>query len=726
MTPRSILGVLVVGGLSLWLGTRYLTNASASPASNAKGELEKEAPEGNDEEGLAIKAVVFRGGLQNGWEDWGWAPREIKNGEPAKVNMSQYGGWILGRHRQAPSFKTFRFRMQAPLSHGAFLEVRLRDQQESQFPVVIVQPRHRRAVGEGWDEVTIARKELNPDGLSFNHFSFRARSPVGKDWVLFDEVVLLGAEGEATTEAKIGALTVPSRTVSMSIDCSAPGQAINPGIYGIAYSPRTATRDTHVWSLRPGGRRWGGNPTSRFNWRLGNAWNTSSDWYFMNVNYTGNASFHWRDFLQENVRRKVPTVLTVPIIGWVAKDTSSYSYPVSVFGPQASVEPGNPDRGNGMTTRDEKIAAGDPTRTSVVMSPADIGEWVREIRELDKREGARHVSMYVLDNEPELWNSTHRDVHPDPVGYDELLRRTIEYGTAIRKADPQAVIAGPAAWGWPAYFYSAKDQAAGFREKPDRRAHGDVPLLAWYLRNLRAHEKRTGVRILDVLDVHFYPQARGVFTNGGGGVDTATAALRIRSTRALWDPDYLDESWIRDNIRLLPRLAELIDENYPGLEIMIGEYAFDAEKHISGALALAEALGRFGQAEKMAGAYYWTYPSADSHAFHAFRAFRDYDGAGARFLDQSIPTTAGEGVSLFASRDGSGKMVLIALNLTTQSAVDASIDMGSCGNPLIRRIYRLTEQNGHIEALPSSVATTEAGRLSVSLPPYSLTVLELR
>ena len=34
--------------------------------------------------------------------------------------------------------------------------------------------------------------------------------------------------------------------------------------------------------------------------------------------------------------------------------------------------------------------------------------------------------MYMLDNEPTLWNSTHRDVHPDPVGYEELLDRTLE------------------------------------------------------------------------------------------------------------------------------------------------------------------------------------------------------------------------------------------------------------------------------------------------------------
>ncbi len=29
---------------------------------------------------------------------------------------------------------------------------------------------------------------------------------------------------------------------------------------------------------------------------------------------------------------------------------------------------------------------------------------------------------------------------------------------------------------------------------------------------------------------------------------------RIRSTRALWDPSYTDESWIKDRVELIPRL----------------------------------------------------------------------------------------------------------------------------------------------------------------------------
>src|SRR3954465_1041714 len=102
------------------------------------------------------------------------------------------------------------------------------------------------------------------------------------------------------------------------------------------------------------------------------------------------------------------------------------------------------------------------------------------MRKLDSARPQKSVAMYILDNEPNLWNRPPRDVPPDPLSYDELLDRTLRYGAAIRQADPDAVIAGPAEWGWPGYFFSAKDQT-GFVSGLDRKAHGEVPLIPWYL-----------------------------------------------------------------------------------------------------------------------------------------------------------------------------------------------------------------------------------------------------
>src|SRR5437762_10738300 len=103
----------------------------------------------------------------------------------------------------------------------------------------------------------------------------------------------------------------------MSIDCAAPAHPISPMIYGIAYSSRGESRDTAQFELGAAARRWGGNSSSRYNWELGNAWNTGADWFFRNVNYSPDPDFSWDQFLQVEQARGMKTALTLPTIGWV-------------------------------------------------------------------------------------------------------------------------------------------------------------------------------------------------------------------------------------------------------------------------------------------------------------------------------------------------------------------------------------------------------------------------
>ena len=356
----------------------------------------------------------------------------------------------------------------------------------------------------------------------------------------------------------------------------------------------------------------------------------------------------------------------------------------------------DPERiaGDGITLSGEPLSTS-PGRTSFPAPPEFIARWVKSVRGT--------VQQYILDNEPMLWHETHRDVHPQPVGYDELLDRTLRYGAAVRAADPQAVIAGPALWGWPAWFYSARDKQAGFRQHPDRRAHGDMPLLQWYLQQLKAAELKGGPHILDLLDVHYYPQAEGV---GSGAADDKTAALRVRSVRALWDPDYRDESYINAPVRLLPRLHEWTD-----LGISIGEWNFGGERHISGGLAVAEALGRFAQFD-VTSAFYWTAPPRDSPAYWAFRAYRNYDGKGGRFQDRFLGALSADRLSLFASR-GPEELVLVAVN-ARDTAARIELPLANCGERA--RWKQFTTTGG-------APAPREYDGV---LPPMSISTLSLR
>lgn len=667
-----------------------------------------------------VTAWIYNGDLQNGWQDHGWADRQPrKSGEPEKHLMSNYGGWILTRSNFTGTFGGVVFRIKGTPAVSDFLEVRVDSEQADVFPRVKVTPEHRTDFKDGWSEVYIPMSELNPMLRPFDHVVLRAYWPIpAPGLVEIDRVGLTPADAQQVRKAE-AALNQPGLPAAFSVDCSAQGQDISPLIYGIALNARLDERDTHQWKLNATSRRWGGNPMSRYNWELGNAWNTASDYYFRNVDYVGTPGYSWKSFLDVNRDRRVGSAITLPTIGWVAKDTRSSSFPKSEYPSQEAFDPDGHNAGNGKGKDGKPIAPGNPSRTSVAAPPDFVARWVTAIRGHEAKRG-KSVDVYFLDNEPALWNDTHRDVHPEPVGYDELLERTVQYGSAVRKVAPDAVIAGPAEWGWPGYFYSAIDAKAGFSLKPDRRKHDDVPLLDWWLAKLAAHEKKTGTRVLDVLDLHYYPQARGLGVGTDGKTDAETNALRIRSTRGLWDPKYTDESWIKEPVRLIPRMRELVKENYPGLKLAIGEYNFGAEKHLSGGLALAEALGRFGQ-EGLYAAWYWTYPPDGSPAFWAFRAFRDYDGQGAHFEQLALPTTAPRDASIFAARSPDGKrLTLVALNFSPNDALEANVELSGCAVAESQRVFTYTgDARGF---LPREVPVGRPYRL----PPYSISVIEMK
>jgi Glycoside hydrolase family 44 len=646
-----------------------------------------------------LAEMIYDGGLRPGWQDWGWGAHEISAG-PARINFSNYGGWILHHDSQEKNYDGLAFRMFAQASYGQFLQVQVANGNEA-FPAVIVRADHMRKLPDGWVEVYLPWVELNPSAQPFDRITIHANVSVGSEWVLFDKLLLTQFDSRA---ALASAANSASKPAMLSVDCRAAGHRISPYIYGIA-GP--------ISDLSATASRWGGNPTTRYNWQLRNANNVGKDWYFEN----GKAS-DYREFLSFNRSRQVFSALTIPIIGWVAKDNNSVGFPISTYGPQRTHDPYRADAGDGIRPDGVPIRPGSPTLTSVPAPPEMMQKWVEAITREDRPSRARSVGMYILDNEPNLWNTTHRDVHPDPLTYEELLDRTIRYGTAIRAADPDALIAGPAEWGWTGYFYSAQDVAKGINLRPDRFAHGDMPLLPWYLKQLQEYEQKTGLKVLDVLDVHFYPQADKVY---GTASDSASASLRLRSTRSLWDPSYKDESWINDTIRLIPRLKEWISQNYPGLKISIGEYNFGGEQHISGALALAEVLGRFGT-EGVDYAFYWFMPPKNSPAAWAFRAYRDFDGKGGHFLSRSMKTLMTTGVSLFASRDESGQhLVLVALNFDPKTARNTKILLDGCAPIATRKKFVYF---AGAEALIED-SEKAGGELDETLTPYSINVFDI-
>ncbi|MDX1585032.1 MAG: glycoside hydrolase family 44 protein, partial [Thermoanaerobaculia bacterium] len=370
-----------------------------------------------------------------------------------------------------------------------------------------------------------------------------------------------------------------------------------------------------------------------------------------------------------------------------------------------------------------RITNNDPNDASLLTDVSFQRQWVDTLQLQLAATEHGDARYFILGNEPSLWHETHRDVHAQGASMDAVRDRMIEYGSAIRDAAPEAIILGPEEWGWTGYFFSGSDQQwgreHGWSEFPDRNAHGGADYLPWLLDQLRLEHERTGTRILDVFTVHFYPQS-GEFSD-----DTSPAmqALRNRSTRSLWDPDYVDESWIGDfgdRVMLIPRLRNWVDTHYPGTKIGITEYNWGAESHMNGATAQADILGIFGR-EGLDLATRWTTPEPGTPAYLAFKIYRNYDDRNSTFGDLSVRATTSDPdvLSAFAAiRAADNALTVMLVHKALSESDDTDLEIRG-----FRSGWAETWQlaNGELKRIADQ--TLEDGTVSMVLPAQSVTIL---
>ena len=468
----------------------------------------------------------------------------------------------------------------------------------------------------------------------------------------------------------IALTTTPSSNLTVQIDRTQNRRAVNPEIYGVNFGEDAANA-----AMKYPSRRWGGNAVSRYNWQNDMS-NTGADWFYMNVPQSdavpallphGSAA---DVFIDTTRRAGGQPLITIPALGWVPADqTKRWSYSVNKYGAQQQTECAaaggaswcTGDAGNGVRSNGTKIGA-NPADTSKAVGTSFASQWIAHIQSRVGNAANGGVRYYAIDNEPSLWNETHRDVHPNGLTYDELWQKTRDYGRAIKAADPNAKTFGPAEWGWCGYL----DSSGGCGASADRKAHGDLPMLAYYLKQVCAEKASSGVRVVDYLDVHYYPQTAGVSLSSDESA--ATQAARLRSVKSLYDPSYVDESWIATPIQLIPRMQSWINTYCPGTKLAITEYHFGNDTGLTAALAQAEVLAIFGR-EGVDFATRWIAPNAGTLVEDAFKLFLNYDGAGSRVTGTSVRAASSnfDSVASYAVEGADGKLRVVLVNHDTVS-----------------------------------------------------------
>lgn len=510
-------------------------------------------------------------------------------------------------------------------------------------------------------------------------------------------------------------LPAASDAVKIDIDARVGKHPISPLIYGVNFGTRVG-----LGQLNAPFNRSGGNTMSTYNWQQ-NAANHAADWYFESLAEAGAKPGAMVDgFVRDSRAAGAKPMVTVPMLGWVARLGADRallpSFSVAKYGAQQAVDPYYADAGNGVRPDGSKITGNDPHDAYVASSPATQKAWVRHLVETFGKASGGGVRFYATDNEASLAFETHRDIRPVGIRAAEFRDMVVAYSAMVKSVDPDAQIVGPEEWGYLGYLYSGYDQQQGGAADHDA-VQGGRDYIPWLLREW----KKAG-RPVDVLSIHYYPQS-GEFSDD---VSTEMQLLRNRSTRELWDPNYVSESWLADvsgPIQLIPRLKRVVrDHYYADTPIALTEYNWGAENHINGATAQADILGILGR-EGADIATRWEMPAAGSPVFKAMQMYRNYDGRKSTFGDTSIFARVPnpDELSAFAAlRAKDGKLTVMLVNKRLDGAADVRLRLFGVAAQGRAQVFQLNAEN-QIRKLDTRAYAR--ARLRVTVPAQSITLL---
>jgi hypothetical protein len=517
---------------------------------------------------------------------------------------------------------------------------------------------------------------------------------------------------------------------TVSVDVSANRHPINPNVYGINWgeAPDAALNVTIS--------RHGGNANSRYNWQL-DAHSSGSDWYFETYsdgNTTPGASVDDSIRTSRAALTGAELMITIPMIDYLANLGPGRStlpgFPVKKYGAQQKADPYNTDAGNGVSLATGKNITNDPSDNGVANS-ADLQKaWVQHlVNTFGLSSTATGIKYYILDNEPSIWNFTHRDAHPNPLTYQEMYDKVIAYATAVRSVDPAAKIVFGEEWSWSPMFISGFDQAHGLSAaNSDYNTHNKTYYYAWMLQQLYAYKQKTGVQLIDMLTVHMYPPI--------GTTDAPSEqTLRNRETRILWDLNYSDPAWFGDvgiNSRIIgwiPTMKSIVAKNYPGLQIGCTEYTWGDDDQLNGATTQADVLGIYGRegldlATRWGSGRTWGATNPTYYVTYlAHQIYRNYDDANSTFGDTTVSATVAnpDNLSAFAAiRSSDGALTVMVIN-KQQGSTPVTVNLANFSSTGSAQAWQINSVSQQTITHLSDVAIAN-NALTNTVPSQSVTL----
>jgi hypothetical protein len=380
--------------------------------------------------------------------------------------------------------------------------------------------------------------------------------------------------------------TTIAQDVTITVDITQGKKAVSPCIYG-----RNNTFDKTTQFYKDAGLRFvrmcGGNNATKYNWRK--KITSHPDWY--NNVYSND----W-DATSKKIATNYPEMQAMwafQLLGRVASSTGHNFNDWEYNHSQWWQGVGQNLAGGGVPNEDN------PGGSALVEGDIDLytEEWPADstVGILDHWFGANGIGLdknqfryWNMDNEPDVWDGTHDDVMSDGLlPASEFMDNYIEVAKKARALFPEIKICGPVTtseWQW----YKWGNESI--------RINGKYYCwLEYFIKRCSDEEKASGIRVLDVVDLHNYPYA-------------PTDADALQNHRMYYDKTYVypgangvktikggwDNSQTKEYIfqRINDWLAEYFGEDH-GITLGISEWSPGPDNPNLASVIYASHLGLF-------------------------------------------------------------------------------------------------------------------------------------
>ncbi len=525
------------------------------------------------------------------------------------------------------------------------------------------------------------------------------------------------------------ALQTLAQTVTINVDANSGRKPISPYIYGknnnLSDDPGSPVSTAGLKLMRDAGLRFtrenGGNNDSKYNWRL--KLTCHPDWY--NNIYPSNWDYVAK-ILQDSLAG-VQAQFGFQLIGKAASNTANnfndYAYNGSAWwsGTQQNLAGGGIPNGAGGSAASVN---GNPN-LYLENWPADstVGILDHWFGSAGLSYNSNVLKYWSMDNEPDIWYGTHDDVMPTEPTAEAFMQLYFAVAKKARAKFAGVKLTGPvpaSEWQWYSWNNAKITGADGLQ----------YTWLEFFIKRVSEEEAATGIRLLDVIDIHSYPnetsnadivQLHRIYFDttysypGSNGVKTTAASG--------WDNSITQEYVFG---RCNRWLDHYMGPNH-GVKLAVSEYGFTNNNANVTSVSYGSVLGTFADnGVELFSPWYW-YPGM-WETLHLFSRY----GKNTRVASVSTDETSVSGYSSINTANDSLTVILVNRSLSASKTVTLNVSNFTVpnGTYTTKQLKSLPATETFVSAtsnaLLAGTASVSANSLTLTLPALSTTAVILK